>query len=433
VQEYFGGIIGVTTSRGALEINSTFGRLISTREIYKQHKDNPAYSEVIREIESRPVLLAFCQKSDDEILRIKEINRRPSQSISHLDDLFNSYENYNELAFFTDYLQRFIRVNDNHRISTLFFTIEHYLDRKIEAFNRNPNIQIAPQEFAFIKRFKAGNIMQILNESNLRVNESNYMRIVFDICRIVKHSQTPEDDLRSYLSNRSAQRSIYDQHIQEAQEELLDTYFDSEAVSVAETGRQLQETLNQFTELALINDEVFDPENNWIAHRMILSTHNRGSGKILYSVMQNWIFQFSTLIEGLNGSNYLDQNDIDSLLRSSVQNLQLGYKAQNSFAQTCEALKRRGYLNDEIMQELPLVLRYIHNKDLRSFISNPLVRKLNLIYKTEKGSRMQIVFSESQMRRTYFMYGGKLLRNQDDLMREKVTPEELQVCSQEEL
>jgi len=85
------------------------------------------------------------------------------------------------------------------------------------------------------------------------------------------------------------------------------------------------------------------------------------------------------------------------------------------------------------MQELPLVLRYIKNKDLRSFISNPLVRKLNLIYKTEKGSRMQIVFSESQMRRTYFMYGGKLLRSQDDLMREKVTPEEIPVCGQEAL
>ena len=132
-------------------------------------------------------------------------------------------------------------------------------------------------------------------------------------------------------------------------------------------------------------------------------------------------------------ANYLNQNDIDSLLRSSVQNLRLGYKAQNSFAQTCEALKRRGYLNEEIMQELPLVLRYIKNKDLRSFISNPLVRKLNLIYKTEKGSRMQIVFSESQMRRTYFMYGGKLLRSQDDLMREKVTPEEIPVCGQEAL
>ena len=31
------------------------------------------------------------------------------------------------------------------------------------------------------------------------------------------------------------------------------------------------------------------------------------------------------------------------------------------------------------------------------------------------------------------MYGGKLLRNQDDQMREKVTPEELQVCRQEAL
>lgn len=406
------GFIDEIKSRGVLQMRSNFvvAKILKQFILSESNAEGQLATELRARLMGRVGLLEYLQMSEGQELEIEQL----SDSINEMETTYNLYNH----EIFENALKQIIKFN--LRYQAIRNSEQWSLIGVARLLSKNP-------EFAPI--FECIDIQtwnELSDNLNVRNSKERIVKIFSFIASIYKF--TNEDD--SGVGNQESANLV--NHYLNLKRELLriikprdkavseiKSILDSEpGASVWVAHELLRDSYKILSGMAKQNNERFDIESSWIAMRMFLNSYNRGVSKITLSVIENWVYQLSTLVYQENEiENGLKQTDIDGTFKSISRREELFNRISNSFIKLCFEYQSRGYIGSEYSySDFISTLELGLQTNLRPrFIGSSLVQELKTAFETHSGSRLQVIMPEEQLQNYFYTYGAKIVRCEADL------------------
>jgi len=396
------GFVDEIKSRGLMQMRSNFviAKMLKLLVLKSPNEKSEAESELTQELFKHSSFMDYVAFPETQETLLDTLIKQAESVESDFDNFVSECLIFDLKQVITfDYSKQFKRNTNRWSFDEIFQLMKTHPKwqakfNKIYLFNLLYDSQALDLETSKERVCKlVTTVMCMLDRGESNESIMRYVTLKKEILQLIKTRDAAVDEIRIILDNH-------------------------DGVSVWIANELMTLNLKILQSLASANNEMFDIDNNWIAMRMFLTSYNRGVSKISLSIIQNWIYQFSTMIcNPTSNAAFLQINDIDSSFKTNKRREELFRKMQFSFLSTCLEMMDMNLFDQpftlfDFYQASSLMLR-CDNRSL--FIQHPVVVSLGKMYELQSGEKLSVTFSESQMQDCYFSYGSKILRASQDL------------------
>lgn len=395
------GFVDEIKSRGLMQMRSNFviAKMLKSLVLKDSNQKSEAELELTQELSKYSHFMDYVTFPETQETLLDTLIAQAELVESDFDNFVSECLIFDLKQVITfDYSKQFKRNTDKWSFDEIFQLMKthpQWQDKfnKLYSFNIIHESQALDLETSKERICKLiTTIMCMLDRGQSHESIIDYINLKKEILQLVKTRDSAVDIIRLVLDNH-------------------------DGVSVWIANELMSLNLKIFQSLATANNEMFDVDNNWIAMRMFLTSYNRGISKISLSIIQNWVYQFSTMIcNPTSNAAFLQINDIDSSFKTNKRREELFRKMQFSFLTTCLELADLDLFDHPFtLFDFYQASTFMITCNTRSmFIQHPVVTSIKDIYELQSGEKLSVTFSESQMQKYYFSYGAKIIRSAND-------------------